>query len=100
MQIQAQQEVVLSSAPAVVTDQVRIQIRLPESGLTAPRYTLDSSSTLKELKERLVQEHGLPAHKLVLMTTFPAKTFGEQEMKKTLAELGLCPSATLIARLL
>lgn len=90
----------MTSAPAAITDQVRIQIRLPESGMAVPRYTLDSKSTLKDLKEKLVKEHGLPSHKLVLMTTFPVKTFEESEMTKTLAELGLCPSATLIARLL
>jgi len=85
---------VIKPQPVVHSDSTRLQIRLPY-GKTV-KCTLKSSKTLSNLYDILLS-HIASATDHTLLVPFPHKemTFPE-DGKKTLEELGLCPSATLI----
>lgn len=83
--------------PSHVTDQVRIQVRVPSG--PPLKFNLASTTKLNHLIDRVVDEGKLPKSKVVLQTAFPVKVFSDDDLQRTLAELELCPSATLIARL-
>lgn len=83
--------------PSHITDQVRIQVRVPSG--PPLKFNLASSTKLGQLVDMVVDQGKLPKNKVVLQTVFPIKVFGKEDLQRTLAELELCPSATLIAKL-
>ncbi|KAK4515569.1 uncharacterized protein ATC70_010519 [Mucor velutinosus] len=94
-QAQAQAE---ASAPAQQPtvkkeyNEARIQIRAPGSGPIM--HTFDANATLNTVFGYL-QSQGL-SNAFTLSTTFPRKTFSDDDRQKTLKELNLVPSAALV----
>ncbi|KAF9224164.1 hypothetical protein BS17DRAFT_780589 [Gyrodon lividus] len=90
-----------SSAPSGVAGKdfkdTRLQIRLASGG--APyTTTLPSDSTLREVAEFVAaQTLSVDVDTISLAQQFPRKTFSGSDFSKTLRELGLTPSAVLIA---
>lgn len=83
--------------PSHVTDQARIQVRVPSG--PPLKFSLASATKLSQLIDQIADEGQLPKNKVVLQTVFPVKVFGKGDLQRSLAELELCPSATLIAKL-
>jgi hypothetical protein len=83
--------------PSHITDQVRIQVRVPSG--PPLKFSLASETKLNQLIDQVVDQGKLPKGKVVLQTVFPVKVFAGGDLHRTLAELELCPSATLIAKL-
>ncbi|KAG1177066.1 hypothetical protein G6F70_005303 [Rhizopus microsporus] len=83
-----------TSQPAVKKEynDARLQIRIP--GMSPVTNTFSATSTLSEVYSFL-QSQGC-TNPFTLSTTFPRKTFGEEDKEKTLKELNLVPSAALI----
>ncbi|RCH95552.1 hypothetical protein CU097_011489 [Rhizopus azygosporus] len=81
-----------TSQPAVKKEynDARLQIRIP--GMNPVTNTFSATSTLSEVYSFL-QSQGC-TNPFTLSTTFPRKTFGEEDKEKTLKEL--IPSAALI----
>ncbi|KDQ19455.1 hypothetical protein BOTBODRAFT_51854 [Botryobasidium botryosum FD-172 SS1] len=77
--------------------ETRLQIRLASGG--PPLTTsLPSESTLMDVAEYVAaQSLQYDVSTVTFATTFPRKTFTRQEFSKTLKELGLTPSAVLMA---
>ncbi|KAL5112715.1 UBX domain-containing protein 1-A [Taenia crassiceps] len=84
----------------------RIQIRTP---IGEPlRRTFNSSENLGAVVLYVSQNWPMDpdgtmrttidSREIVLQTTFPNRKFGEEDVSKTLNELGLCPTAVLMAR--
>lgn len=87
----------VSEASTIASDTARLQIRLPDG--RALRETVPSTSNLRELLATVESKSGLPARSHVLMIALPPRTFDvSTEGSKSMVELGLCPSATLIYR--
>jgi hypothetical protein len=83
--------------PKVITDSARLQIRLPNG--TALRERVASSMTLAELMKLIGEKSGLNMNYHGLMIPLPPKNFDmATEGSSSLADLGLCPSATLVLR--
>ncbi|ORE05120.1 hypothetical protein BCV72DRAFT_256959 [Rhizopus microsporus var. microsporus] len=83
-----------TSQPAVKKEygEKRLQIRIP--GMNPVINTFSATSTLSEVYSFL-QSQGC-TNPFTLSTTFPRKTFGEEDKERTLKELNLVPSAALI----
>lgn len=75
----------------------RLQIRLTSGG-TPYTTTLPSDSTLYDVAEFVAaQTLSVSVETVSFMQQFPRKTFSRTDFNKTLRELGLTPSAVLIA---
>lgn len=92
-----------ASAPLVseqanmTSDLVRLQIRLPDG--KALRETVPSSMTLLELLGLVDEKCEFTSDTHSLMIALPPRSFdADEEGSKTLQDLGLCPSATLVLR--
>jgi UBX domain-containing protein 1/4 len=83
--------------PTHVTDQTRIQVRVPSG--PPLKFNLASSTKLTELIDMVAKQGGLTKNKMTLQAAFPVKVFGSADLQHTLADLELCPSATLIVKL-
>ena len=75
--------------------ETRLQLRTPNGNLIT---TKNVQSTLKDLRDFVSNEQGIFGEAITFSTTFPAKTFQEDEINKTLKELNLIPSAALIVK--
>ena len=75
--------------------ETRLQLRTPNGNLIT---TKNVQSTLKDLRDFVSNEQGIFGEAISFSTTFPAKTFQEDEINKTLKELNLIPSAALIVK--
>lgn len=92
--------VVTQSTPIVSSgsgDHARIQIRLPPPQ-PALKFTFDSpkTTTLAQLKKNIADAIGKPCGDL--FQTVPPRTFTSADDEKTLFELELCPSASLLLK--
>jgi hypothetical protein len=75
----------------------RLQIRMAAGG-TPYTTTLPSDATLREVAEFLAaQTLSVDVETVTFAQHFPRKTFSRDQFSKTLRELGLTPSAVLIA---
>ncbi|EKM81601.1 hypothetical protein AGABI1DRAFT_111884 [Agaricus bisporus var. burnettii JB137-S8] len=75
----------------------RLQIRMSTGGLPLTT-TLSSDASLQEVAEYIAgQDHNVNVETVTLAQHFPRKTFTRQEFSKSLRDLGLTPSAVLIA---
>ncbi|KAJ2930047.1 hypothetical protein H1R20_g7059, partial [Candolleomyces eurysporus] len=85
------------SGPSKDYPETRLQIRLASGG--APiTTTLPSDSPLRHVAEFVAsQSPDIDVDSVSLSQAFPRKTFSAAESSKTLKELGLTPSAALIA---
>ncbi|KAI7857164.1 ubiquitin-related domain-containing protein [Circinella umbellata] len=70
----------------------RLQFRVP--GIAPLTNTFPADTTLKQVNEFL-QSNGCD-RPFTLSMTFPRKTFGEDDLNKTLKELNLVPSSALV----
>lgn len=77
-------------------DQTRIQVRLT-NGQTLTQ-TFGSKEELAAVRLYIEMHRTDGSGPFSLMTTFPKKVFGDEDMEKPLYELGLVPSAVLIIR--
>lgn len=80
--------------PTHITPTTRIQVRLPDGH--ALKFTFETAGPLEELQAKIRSE--LKGARFELVSAFPTRVFGEDESTQTFADLGLCPSATLIVR--
>ncbi len=90
---------VSSPAPAAATpqkeyDQCRLQIRLPTG--QALTQTFGAKESLAAVRLYVEMNRTDDPGPFTLMTSFPRKMFGNDDMEKPLTELGLVPSAVLI----
>jgi len=77
--------------------ETRLQIRLASGG-TPYTTTLPSDATLREVAEYLAgQTLAVDADTVTFSLTFPRKQFSQADFSRTLKDLGLTPSAVLIA---
>ncbi|KAK4051469.1 hypothetical protein OIO90_004683 [Microbotryomycetes sp. JL221] len=74
----------------------RLQIRLP-NGAQPLTHTVPSTVTLGEVRLWVVQQAGIDSH-AAFASAFPRKTYGSADDSRTMAELGLAPSAVLIVQ--
>lgn len=72
----------------------KLGIRLPDG--STQRLELDPSQDLSHLREKLEGMVGPIAGSYVFVLSFPRKRFSNEDERKTLLELGLCPSNSLI----
>ncbi|KAL8291345.1 hypothetical protein RQP46_002323 [Phenoliferia psychrophenolica] len=80
----------------VVYDSARLQIRLPNGG-QALVTSMPASSTLGDLAKWVKEQPSAASlESLVFVSAFPRKVFGDADNSKTLTELGLVPSASLM----
>ncbi|KAI9303407.1 ubiquitin-related domain-containing protein, partial [Cunninghamella echinulata] len=71
----------------------RLQIRIP--GVAPVTNTFPADSTLADVVDYLKNNSGC-INPFTLSTTFPRKTFGDDDQQKTLKELNLVPSSALV----
>ncbi|EAU90430.1 DNA-binding protein [Coprinopsis cinerea okayama7 len=86
-----------TTGPSSERKETRLQIRMSTGGppLTT---TLPSESPLRELAEFVAaQSPDIDVDSVKFTQAFPRKTFGLSDFSKTLKELGLVPSAALVA---
>ncbi|WVR06777.1 hypothetical protein IAU60_003812 [Kwoniella sp. DSM 27419] len=77
--------------------QTRLQVRLSAGGQPLTK-TFPSDNTLIDVAEWVASESlSYNVDTVTFATTFPRKTYSRDEMKKTLKENGLTPSAVLMA---
>ncbi|RXK35574.1 DNA-binding protein [Tremella mesenterica] len=77
--------------------ETRLQVRLSVGGPPLTK-TFPSDNTLIDVAEWVASENlAYNVDTVTLATTFPRKTYSREEMKKTLKENGLTPSAVLLA---
>jgi hypothetical protein len=85
------------SSSGSAAKEARIQIRLPSGGQPLTT-TLPSESTLQEVANFVAaQNPAFNPNALSFTQSFPRKTFTQADFSKTLKELGLTPSAALMA---
>lgn len=75
--------------------ETRLQLRTPNGTLTT---TQKVESTLTDLSDFVATQQMVEPSSLLFATTFPARTFTADEMRKSLKELELVPSAALIVK--
>jgi hypothetical protein len=75
-------------------DTCRLQIRLMGGGSLT--HAFRPSDTLVEVSQHILSSQAGPSQPFLLMTNFPKKVFSPDDMRKSLKELGLVPSAVLI----
>jgi len=74
----------------------RLQIRLPDGAALTHSFGVNEELAAVRLYVDMNRKDGGTAAPITFMTTFPRKVFSEGEMRKTLASLGLVPSAVLM----
>ncbi|KAM3862354.1 UBX domain-containing protein 4 [Diretmus argenteus] len=72
----------------------RIQFRLPDGSFFSNQFP--SESRLQEARQFAVQEVGNRYGNFSLATTFPRREFTSEDLNKTLLELELAPSASIV----
>ncbi|KAM0786167.1 hypothetical protein ACM66B_006974 [Microbotryomycetes sp. NB124-2] len=83
-----------STSSSSASAQTRLQIRLPAGGQPL-NHTVDSTSTLADVKQWVGERVGLGSA-FAFSSVFPRKTYSAADESKTMAELGLAPSAVLM----
>ena len=91
--VQVQSTAMLDAQPTRLTNETRLQIRVP-GGVPPIRLTLPSNTLITDLYKQVAERTGNKVSKLSLSSSFPYRVFNEHQ-GSTLADLGLCPSATL-----
>lgn len=74
----------------------RLQIRLPNGTSLTNSFGVNEELAAVRLYVDLNRKDGGSAMPITFMTTFPKKVFSEADMRKSLAGLGLVPSAVLM----
>ncbi|XP_008327182.1 UBX domain-containing protein 4 [Cynoglossus semilaevis] len=72
----------------------RIQFRLPDGSSFTNQFS--SQSTLQDARQFVVQEVGNRYGNFSLATTFPRREFTNEDLNRTLLELDLAPSASIV----
>lgn len=73
---------------------VRIQFRLPDGSSLTTQFPLQGR--LQEVRQFVVQEVGNRYGNFSMATMFPRRVFTAEDMNKTLVELELAPSASIV----
>lgn len=98
---------VAKTSASNVATRCQLSIRIPDGTNLRRAFKPDATlfAVVRFINEKLpgeVDEYGSPRapsyRHFQLQTNFPMHKFDSTEMSKTLLELGLCPSASLIAR--
>jgi len=77
-------------------NECRLQIRLPNGSALTNSFGVNEELAAVRLYVDLNRKDGGSAAPFTFMTNFPKKVFSEMDMRKTLASLGLVPSAVLM----
>ncbi|XP_074623884.1 UBX domain-containing protein 4-like isoform X3 [Acropora palmata] len=76
---------------------VRLQFRLPDGSSVTNSFATDA--TIDSVKEFISNHVGSSASSITLYTTYPRRELTEEDLVKSLSDLGLAPSATLVVSL-
>ncbi|XP_067021154.1 UBX domain-containing protein 4-like isoform X3 [Acropora muricata] len=76
---------------------VRLQFRLPDGSSVTNSFAADA--TIDSVKEFISNHVGSSASSITLYTTYPRRELTEEDLVKSLSDLGLAPSATLVVSL-
>lgn len=83
-----------STSPGRISSNVRLQFRLPDGNSVSQVFPSDA---LLEAARQFITSHTGPASSKVRMfTTYPKRELTDEDLVKTLTDLGLAPSATII----
>ncbi|XP_003961735.2 UBX domain-containing protein 4 isoform X1 [Takifugu rubripes] len=91
---QAEQEVKKEAGVRERSTRVRIQFRLPDGSSFTNQFPLQAR--LQEVRQFVVQEVGNRYGNFSMATMFPRRVFTTEDMNKTLVELELAPSASIV----
>ncbi|CAH3127581.1 unnamed protein product [Pocillopora meandrina] len=72
----------------------RLQFRLPDGSLLTNSFSPDTP--LETIKQYIISQLGPSSSSITMFTTYPRRELTEEDLLKSLAELGLAPSSTLI----
>lgn len=72
----------------------RLQFRLPDGSSLTNSFPADTP--LETIRQYIITQLGLSTSSITLYTTYPRRELTEEDLGKSLAELGLAPSSTLI----
>ncbi|PFH46668.1 hypothetical protein AMATHDRAFT_69297 [Amanita thiersii Skay4041] len=87
-----------TTGPSREFKETRLQIRMASGGGQPYTTTLPSDAPLREVAEFLAaQTLSVDVETVTFTQSFPRKTFSQSDFSKSLKELGLTPSAVLIA---
>lgn len=88
-----------TSTTASSATEARLQIRFTSGEHKPMTMTVPATTTLSQLLARIggVSGAGAGAGALSLSQTYPRKVLGDGDLAKSVRELGLCPSAVLMA---
>ncbi|BHF58357.1 UBX domain-containing protein 1 [Sparganum proliferum] len=80
----------------------RLQIRTPSGNLIVATFKPSEplSAVVLHVSQRWpgAPPDGLDTREITLQTTFPTRKFGEEDLQRSLEDLGLCPSFVLMAQ--
>lgn len=72
----------------------KLQFKLPDGSTRLNEFS--NGSSLQEVRNYVSQTLGFAANGFVLSTTFPKRTFTNDDNSKTMSELGLVPNAVML----
>ncbi|CAH3127566.1 unnamed protein product [Pocillopora meandrina] len=72
----------------------RLQFRLPDGSLLTNSFSPDTP--LETIQQYIISQLGPSSSSITMFTTYPRRELTEEDLLKSLAELGLAPSSTLI----
>lgn len=75
----------------------RLQFRLPDGSSVTNSFSADS--TLDTIRQFISNHLGSSTSSVTLYTTYPRRELTEEDLVKSLSDLGLAPSATLVVAL-
>ncbi|XP_068670845.1 UBX domain-containing protein 4-like isoform X2 [Montipora foliosa] len=76
----------------------RLQFRLPDGSSVTNSFSADS--TLDTIRQFISNHLGSNTSSVTLYTTYPRRELTEEDLVKSLSDLGLAPSATLVVALI
>ncbi|KAL5006751.1 hypothetical protein ScPMuIL_015557 [Solemya velum] len=82
-----------SPSPKSQSDKCLIQIRLPDGRMVRQQFS--STASLRDVWN-FISHRVTNIHSMVLIQPFPRREYSENDMKSTLADLGLSPSGSLV----
>jgi len=75
----------------------RLQFRLPDGSTITNSFPADSP--LETIRQYIVNQLGCSSSSITLYTTYPRRELTEEDLVKSLADLGLAPSSILVVAL-
>jgi len=75
----------------------RLQFRLPDGSSVTNTFPADSP--LETIRQYIITQLGPNTSSVTLFTTYPRRELSDEDLVKSLADLGLAPSSTLVVAL-